>query len=74
MNIKVLGTEELKKTLKIGEVIEGVKGVYEAKAKGDIIVWPLVYHEFEDGKGLQHGHPFRRREGRRDDPWNEDVQ
>lgn len=51
MNVKVLGTEELKKVLKIGEVIEGVRAVYEAKARDEIIVWPLVYHEFEDGKG-----------------------
>ena len=51
MNMKVLGTEDLKKVLKIGEVIEGVKSVYTAKANGDIIVWPLVYHEFNDGKG-----------------------
>ena len=51
MNFKVLGTEELKAALKIGEVIDGVRSVYEAKTKGEIIVWPLVYHEFEDGKG-----------------------
>lgn len=51
MNFKVLGTEELKAALRIGEVIEGVRSVYEAKTKGEIIVWPLVYHEFEDGKG-----------------------
>ncbi len=51
MDVKVLGTEELKKRLNIKDVIEGVKAVYEAKAKGDIIVWPLVYHEFEDGMG-----------------------
>ena len=51
MNFKVLGTEELKAALRIGEVIDGVRSVYEAKTKGEIIVWPLVYHEFEDGKG-----------------------
>lgn len=51
MDIKVLGTEELKERLKIADVIEGVRSVYEAKAEGGIIVWPLVYHEFEDGKG-----------------------
>lgn len=51
MDIKVLGTEELKKRLKIADVIEGVKSVYKAKAQGEVIVWPLVYHEFEDGKG-----------------------
>ncbi len=51
MNFKVLGTEELKAALRIGKVIDGVRSVYEAKTKGEIIVWPLVYHEFEDGKG-----------------------
>ena len=51
MNVQVLGTDELKKRLNIAEVIEGVKAVYEAKTKDEIIVWPLVYHEFEDGKG-----------------------
>ncbi len=51
MNVKVLGTEELKERLNIKDVIEGVKAVYEAKTKGEIIVWPLVYHEFDDGKG-----------------------
>ena len=32
MSIRVLETEDLKKVLKIGEVIEGVRSVYEAKA------------------------------------------
>ena len=51
MSIRVLETEDLKKVLKIGEVIEGVRSVYEAKADGEIIVWPLIYDEFNDGKG-----------------------
>ena len=51
MSVRVLGTEDLKKRLNIADVIEGVKSVYEAKTKGEIIVWPLVYHEFDDGKG-----------------------
>lgn len=51
MDIKILGTEDLKKRLKIADVIDGVRSVYEAKTRGEIIVWPLVYHEFEDGKG-----------------------
>ena len=48
MSIRVLETEDLKKVLKIGEVIEGVRSVYEAKADGEIIVWPLIYDEFND--------------------------
>ena len=51
MSIRVMETEDLKKVLKISEVIEGVRSVYEAKADGEIIVWPLIYDEFNDGKG-----------------------
>lgn len=48
MSVMILGRKELESVLKMDEVIEGVKSVYQLKARGDTVVWPLVSHEFTD--------------------------
>ncbi|MBP5236379.1 MAG: ornithine cyclodeaminase family protein [Clostridia bacterium] len=48
MEIKVLNRKQLEEILEMPAVIEGVKGVYMAKANGDTAVWPLVEHHFPE--------------------------
>ena len=48
MEIKVLNRKQLEEILEMPAVIEGVKSVYQAKAKGDTAVWPLVEHHFPE--------------------------
>lgn len=47
--LKVLSREVTEDVLKMPEVIDAVKEVYQLKAKGDTTVFPLVFHEFEPG-------------------------
>lgn len=47
--LKVLSKEVTEDVLKMPEVIDAVKEVYQLKAKGDTTVFPLVFHEFEPG-------------------------
>lgn len=42
MEIKILGRKDLEQILEMPEVIEGVKSVYQRKAEGKTVVWPLV--------------------------------
>lgn len=49
MEIKVLSRVDLIEILEMPKVIEGVEAVYRAKAKGDVVTWPLVEHKFESG-------------------------
>ena len=48
-NLKVLSREVTEDVLKMPEVIDTVREVYQLKAKGDTTVFPLVFHEFEPG-------------------------
>ncbi len=48
MEICILGRKELEKLLDMRKVIEGVKEVYQLKAKGETVVWPLVAYDFSE--------------------------
>lgn len=47
MEVIILGRKELEKVLEMPKVIEGVKSVYQLKAKGQTVVWPLVAYDFD---------------------------
>lgn len=47
--VTVLSGEDTKKLLNMEDVIEAVEGVYRKKAKGEMNVYPMVFHEFEPG-------------------------
>lgn len=46
INIKVLKMEDTKKVLKLEDVIDCVRNVYEAKASGNTEVFPLIFQDF----------------------------
>lgn len=48
MGVLILNREEVKKVIDMREVIEKVRGVYQLKAKGLSVIWPLVNYEFEE--------------------------
>ena len=48
MEIKILGRKDLEQILEMPEVIEGVKSVYQRKAEGKTVVWPLVSYDFDE--------------------------
>ena len=48
MKVSILGRNDLEKVLEMPKVIEGVKSVYQLKAKGKTVVWPLVAYDFEE--------------------------
>lgn len=48
MGVLILNREEVKKVIDMREVIEKVRGVYQLKAKGQSVIWPLVNYEFEE--------------------------
>ncbi|MEA4987191.1 MAG: ornithine cyclodeaminase family protein [Anaerovorax sp.] len=48
-NVRILNAEETKKLLSMAAVIRTVEQVYSEKAKGDTVVFPLVFHEFDPG-------------------------
>ncbi len=48
-NIRILSAEQTKSLLTLDKVIAAVGGVYTDKAKGETSVFPLVFHEFEEG-------------------------
>ena len=47
--VNVLSGEDTKKLLKMEDVIEAVEGVYRKKAKDEMTVFPMVFHEFNPG-------------------------
>ena len=49
MKIRVLSRDNLAEALDLSSVIEGVEAVYQAKAQGKAVAWPLVEYKFENG-------------------------
>lgn len=48
MGTLILTREDVKKVIDMSETIEAVKEVYQLKAAGKSVVWPLVNYEFTD--------------------------
>ena len=46
MKIRVLSRDNLAEALDLSSVIEGVEAVYQAKAQGKAVAWPLVEYKF----------------------------
>lgn len=51
MMITVLNREEVASALDMPRVIAGVEQAYRAKARGQTVVWPLVWHDFDHVDG-----------------------
>lgn len=51
MLITVLSRDEIASALDMRRVIAGVEQVYKAKAQGQTVVWPLVWHDFDHVDG-----------------------
>lgn len=49
MGVLILNREEIKKVIEMRVVIEKVRSVYQLKAQGKTVIWPLVNYEFEEG-------------------------
>lgn len=47
MSMLVLSKEHVRQLIDLDCVLEAVEGVYTAKAKGNTVVWPTVFHEWE---------------------------
>lgn len=47
--VKVINNEEVKKILKMDEVIQEIEKVYTMKSRGKSCLFPMVFHEFERG-------------------------
>lgn len=52
MDVTILGRRDLEAVLEMPSVIEGVKSVYQLKAKGKTVVWPLVSYDFTESKAV----------------------
>ncbi|MGI5976129.1 MAG: ornithine cyclodeaminase family protein [Candidatus Limivicinus sp.] len=50
MEFKVLCKDDIKKCLTPEKVMESVEAVYRAKAQGQTVVWPTVFHDFKTGE------------------------
>lgn len=48
MKVMILSRNDLKETLEMPKVIEGVKEVYKQKACGNTVVWSLIEHHFDE--------------------------
>ena len=48
MGVLILNREEVKKVIDMREVIDKVRNVYQLKAQGKSVIWPLVNYEFVD--------------------------
>lgn len=48
MGVLVLSREQIKEVIDMREVIEKVRGVYQLKAQGQTVIWPLVNYEFDE--------------------------
>ena len=48
--IKVLSKEDIRKVMDLSRVIKDVESVYRLKSRGETVVWPTVFYEFDPGK------------------------
>jgi len=52
MRIVILGREDIKKILKLEDVIDVVKGAYCQKSEGKAVIWPSIEYYFEEEKAV----------------------
>ena len=49
MKAKVMNKEEIMQVMEMKPTIEAVKRVYTLKCQGETVVWPTIFHVFEEG-------------------------
>lgn len=48
-NVKILSQEDIKKVVEMQPIIDCVEEVYTLKSKGETVVWPTTFYEFDPG-------------------------
>ncbi len=50
MKVRVMNKNDIMKVIEMPPTIKAVENVYSVKSSGEAVVWPTVFHIFEEGK------------------------